>query len=52
VLLSDSDSNVQQNEIIGEADSTDEDLQAQLEQDLQFRQEIYIFEQRLDQYST
>jgi hypothetical protein len=52
VLLSDSDSNAQQNEIIEEADSTDEDLQAQLEQDLQFRQEIHAFEQRLDQHSA
>jgi hypothetical protein len=49
---SDSSSDVQQNEIIEEGDSTDEDLQAQLEQDLQFRQEMRAFEQRLEQHDV
>jgi hypothetical protein len=47
--LSHSSSNTEQNKIIEEADSTYKDLQVQLEQDLQFRQEMYIFEQQLEQ---
>jgi hypothetical protein len=50
--LSDSSSDAQQNEIIEEADSTDEDLQVQLEQNLQFHQEIRAFEQRLEQHDA
>jgi hypothetical protein len=43
---------IQQNEIAGETDSNSEDLQAQLEQDLQFRAEIQAFEARLDQHDA
>jgi hypothetical protein len=47
---SDSSSDVQQNKITEEADSTDKDLQAQLEQDLQFYQERHAFEYRLERH--
>jgi hypothetical protein len=43
---------IQQNEIAGETDSNSEDLQAQLEQDLQFQAEIQAFEARLDQHDA
>jgi hypothetical protein len=46
----DSSSDVQQNEITEEANSTDEDLQAQLEQNLQFHQEMHAFEHRLERH--
>jgi hypothetical protein len=49
---SDSDLDIQQNEIAGETDSNSENLQAQLEQDLQFQVEIQAFEARLDQHDT
>jgi hypothetical protein len=52
LYLSDSSGDIQQNEITNEADSTDEDIQVQLEQDLQFRQEMHVFEQRLEQHDT
>jgi septal ring factor EnvC (AmiA/AmiB activator) len=43
---------IQQNEIAGETDSNNKDLQAQLEQDLQFQVEIQAFEARLDQHDA
>jgi hypothetical protein len=53
-LLSSSDSSldIQQSEIVRETDDDSNDLQAQLEQDLQFQAEIQAFEARLDQHDT
>jgi hypothetical protein len=50
--LSDSSLDIQQSKIVQETDNDSNDLQAQLEQDLQFQAEIQAFEARLDQHDT